>query len=166
MEAPVVLREAREDDVPELRRLYADSVRRLGPEHYPPEAVAAWASFAEEARFRDFVMTPLSFVAEDDSGVVGFAGVDASGHVVFLYVRGDRGREGIGSRLLSKLLEVGRAEGARNFRTEASELSRPLFARFGFSVVGVEVVDRSGVAFERFRMEKRVDTEPEGPSSV
>lgn len=50
-------------------------------------------------------------------------------------------------------------------RTEASELSRPLFARFGFSGVGVETVDRSGVGFERFRMEKRVDTEPEGRSS-
>lgn len=152
--------------MPELRRLYADSVRRLGPRHYSPEAVAAWASFADQPRFREFVTTPFTFVAEDESGVVGFGGVDASGHVASLYVRAGRGREGIGSRLLLKLLEVGRAEGASHFRTEASELSRPLFERFGFSVVGVEVVERSGVAFERFRMEKRVDTEPEGPSSV
>jgi hypothetical protein len=42
----------------------------------------------------------------------------------------------------------------RQFHAEASEFSRPLFEKFGFSVVETEVVNRSGVRFERFRVER------------
>ena len=96
MEERLTMRKAREADVPELSRLYAESVRTLGPKHYSPEAIAAWASFAEHEGFRDFVLRPWTVVAEDESGLVGFGGVDASGHVASLYVRGDRSREGSG----------------------------------------------------------------------
>lgn len=101
----VALREASDEDVPDLARLYEDSVRDLGPEHYRPEAVTAWA------------------------------------------------REGIGFHLLDAILRHARAEGVSHFRTEASELSRPLFEKFRFVVVGTEVVERAGVGIERFRME-------------
>ena len=45
------------------------------------------------------------------------------------------------------------------FRVEASELSKGLFEQSGFLVVEVELVNRVGVSFERFRMERRVDAD-------
>lgn len=156
----MVLREVREEDVPTLARLYADSVRTLAPGRYTAEAVEAWASRAERAAFRDLVVIPRTLVVEDETGIVGFGGLDPSGHVASMYVRGDRSREGIGSLLLSRLLEAGEDAGMRRFTVDASLVARSLFERHGFSIVATEVVEREGVDIARLRMEKRLPSRP------
>jgi putative acetyltransferase len=148
-----VLRRARESDVSELARLYSASVRALAPGFYPPESVIAWAAFAEDPGFRDFVLAVDTLVVEDSSGLIGFAGLDQSGRITSLYVRPDRTRKGVGSRLLSTLL--GSSPRPLRFWTQASTLSRPLFERFGFVVVETEVVERHGAKLERYVMERR-----------
>lgn len=107
----------------------------------------------EEDGFREFVLAADTTVAEDGSGAVGFAGIDEPGGIVSLYVRPDRARQGIGSRLLGLLLA--RSPAPDRFWTHASALSRPLFERFGFAVVEAEVVERHGAQFTRYRMERR-----------
>jgi putative acetyltransferase len=146
------LRRARDTDVADLAALYADSIRRLGPEYYRPEAVEAWAAHALSHQFRDFILTNQALIAEDSTGTAGFGSIDGSGRIASLYVRPDRSRQGVGSTLLAALLDIGRAEGLGEFRAEASELSKPLFERFGFSVVASEVVEREGIPIERYRM--------------
>jgi putative acetyltransferase len=149
----LVLREARESDVPDLARIYAASIRELGPEYYSPEGIEAWAASAEETRFRDFVLGPHTLVAEDASGPVGFAGMEKTGRIASLFVRPDRARQGVGSQLLEALLR--RPEAPTRLWTQASELSRPLFEKFGFTLVETEVVERRGAELVRYVMERR-----------
>ncbi|MEJ2542207.1 MAG: hypothetical protein P8188_19960 [Gemmatimonadota bacterium] len=52
-------------------------------------------------------------------------------------------------------MERGRGRGNEVLRTEASELSRGLFERFGFVVVEEEVVERGGIQIVRHKMEAR-----------
>jgi len=154
----LVVRDALDSDVPELRQLYASSVRSAGVEAYPPEAVAAWSSFSEAPEFEGFVLRNRTIVVEDDTGLVGFGGADPSGRIASLYVRGDRLHEGIGTKILERLLARLLSEGVRRVWTEASELSRPLFERFGFVTVAEESVIRSGVPIRRCRMEADLPT--------
>lgn len=149
----LVLREARESDVAEMARIYAASIRELGPEYYSPEGIEAWAASAEEAGFPDFILGPYTLVAEDASGLVGFAGMEETGRIASLFVRPDRARQGVASQLLEALLR--RPEVPRRLWTQASELSRPLFERFGFTVAETEVVERRGAELVRYVMERR-----------
>lgn len=146
------LRHARAADVPRLAHLYADVIGALGPEHYPPEAVEAWAAFAGSEGFADFILVPRTLVAVEGDQVVGFGGIEETGRIASLYVDPRWSRRGVASRILEALLKGGRARGLTRFRAEASELSRPLFQRYGFAVVGTEVVEREGVRIERVRM--------------
>ncbi len=162
------LRTAIAADVPALAALYAEAVRSAGPAHYDATQIEAWAAFADslprssgEARFRSFVLAPLTLVAEDTvagdtSGIVGFAGLASGGHVTALYVRSDRMRRGIGSALLRALIERAEAQGIARLHTEASPFSRPVFARHGFVLDAVETVERRGATFERYRMVRRL----------
>ncbi|MEW6683685.1 MAG: GNAT family N-acetyltransferase [Nitrospirota bacterium] len=151
----MVIREATEDDVPQLAALYAGSVKALAPSAYSGEQVNAWASFAENFEaFRRFVLEPQTIVMEDDSGILGFCGVDATGHVASLYVRADRARQGIGTRLLQVALDHAGALGVHTFHAEASELSLPVFQRFGFVVRGIEKGACGGAEFERYLVRK------------
>lgn len=146
------LREATAADVPALAALYAEAVRSVGPAHYAAAQVEAWAAFADEAGFRAFVLDPLTLVADDESGITGFAGLAADGHVTALYVRRDRMRCGLGSALLRAVIERAEEEGIGRLYTEASVFSRPVFERHGFRLDAVEVVERRGATFERYRM--------------
>jgi putative acetyltransferase len=137
--------------------LYADAVRAAGPVHYDAAQVEAWAAFANEPRFRQFVLDPLTLVAEDtragdESGITGFTGLRADGHVTALYVRPDRMRRGIAAALLFAVVERTEAQGLRRLTTDASKVSRPVFARHGFRVEAVERVERRGAALECTRM--------------
>jgi putative acetyltransferase len=151
----MVLRRAREEDLEKLAHLYADAVTELGPEHYVQEFVEAWASFAGRPGFRSFVLDHETWLAVDGDEIVGFGGIDDTGYVASLYVAPSRGRQGIGARILDRLMERGRGRGNEVFRTEASELSRGLFERFGFVVVEEEVVERGGIQIVRHKMEAR-----------
>lgn len=147
------LRRVEEGDLEALARLYRESVRAEAPGHYGEAQIEVWASFPErEEDFRAFVLDPHTLVAEDESGIVGFGGLYEDGHLASLYVRSDRTRHGVGTALLSALLEQGELEGIETFRTEASEMSRGLFERFGFVLDSVEVVERGGEAIPRYRM--------------
>jgi len=153
----VRFRPATPDDVPALAVLYADAVRAAGPAHYDAAQVEAWAAFADEVRFRRFVLDPFTLVAEDTSagdegGITGFTGLRKDGHVTALYVRPDRMRRGIASALLHAIVERAEAQGLRRLTTDASAISRPVFARHGFRVEATEIVERRGATFERFRM--------------
>lgn len=151
----MVVREVVADDVPQLAALYAGSVKTLGPVAYSPEQVSAWASFAEDAdAFRRWVLEPRTIVMEDASGILGFCGVDAAGHVASLYVRADRARQGIGTRLLQAALDRASALGVHTFHAETSELSLPVFQRFGFAVRGIEKGTCGGAEFERYLVSK------------
>jgi len=140
----------RAGDAPALAALFAAAVRGAGPQHYTPEQVEAWAAAAATPGF-PLATRNVTLVAEDPSGVVGFAALRPDG-VDALYVHPDRMREGIGTMLLRCLLAEAEARGIDRLWTEASAFSRPVFERHGFAVAEVETVVRRGVRFERFRM--------------
>jgi putative acetyltransferase len=154
---PVRLRTATEQDVPALAELYAGSVLALGPEHYTDAQVASWASFASDTdAFRRFVIEPTTFIAQDDTGVLGFCGIFDDGHIASLYVRPDRARLGIGTRLLEAALDYATLHHIEFVNAQASRLSQPLFLKLGFRTVRSEVAQRDGVGFERYLVERRV----------
>ena len=93
-------------------------------------------------------------VAEMAGQPVGFAELEASGHIDRVYVSADQQRCGIGRSLLSAVVsEAQRLDVARLF-TEASITARPFFGSQGFVVLASQVVMRGGVEFVNYRMER------------
>jgi putative acetyltransferase len=150
-------RTATEQDVPALAELYAGSVLALGPQLYDDDQVASWAAFASHTdAFRRFVLEPTTFVAEDETGILGFCGIFDDGHIASLYVRPDRGRRGIATQLLEAALDYAVHQRIEFVNAHASRLSHPLFLKLGFKTVRTEVARRDSVSFERYLVERRV----------
>jgi putative acetyltransferase len=146
------MRRAVPEDLAALAELYATTVLQLAPEHYTSEQVESWAAFATDDGFEGFVLDAHTLVVEDETGVLGYSGLEANGRIASLYVRPDRGREGIASRLVEAVLEYARERGFSEVCTDASELSVGVFRRYGFEVVEIETVERRGVVFECYQM--------------
>ncbi|WOD38146.1 GNAT family N-acetyltransferase [Nodosilinea sp. E11] len=149
------LRTAIEPDLPNLAALYRKTVLANAPQHYSPDQVTAWAAVeAESLRFHQFILAVTTYVAEDETGVVGFAGIGDDGHVASAYVRHDCLHQGIGSLLMQAVLTHAQEKQIPRLYAEASEFSLGLFTKFGFSQYDTEVVEHNGVQFSRYLMER------------
>lgn len=149
------IRIAQASDIPELAKLYQETVLAIAPQFYSDAQTHSWASFAEDrVGFREFILSGTTFLAVDETGILGFAGIANNGHILSAYVRRDRIHQGIGSRLMDILLDYAKRHRIQRLYAEASEFSLGLFKRFGFQVYDMEIVERQGVEFQRYLVER------------
>jgi putative acetyltransferase len=153
----VHLRRYRDGDAPLLAVLYRDSVLGLGPTAYDPGQVRVWASFPDDAAaFQALLERGGTWVLEHDGEPAAFGQLYPVDHVSLLYTGTRFVRRGFATAVHRLLEDEARAGGVARLTTNASRISRPFFERAGYLVREREIVDRGGVAFERFRMEKRL----------
>jgi putative acetyltransferase len=151
----ITQRPYRPNDGPALLALFRETIRRVNSRDYSPAQVAAWASDNIDTvhwfgRFAGRFVP----VAEEAGRPVGFAELEANGHIDRVYVSADHQRRGIGQQLLAALVAEARRIGLARLFTEASITARPFFAAQGFTVVAPQVVTCRGVEFVNYRMER------------
>lgn len=148
------IRPYRETDATSLSRLYARSVNDLGPRHYSPTQVEAWASLAPDAAAINARMDDRRtrlVAAGPDNAAIGFVDVETDGHVDLLYVDPPSAGRGVGRSLLQAAIDLGHP---RLF-AEASEVALPLFERMGFVVTSRRDLKIGGVAIHNWAVERR-----------
>lgn len=152
---PYQLRNYQPDDLTILAEIYSGAIRHLGLKHYSPKQVAAWSSFPQDlASFADWITGANTFVAVNKAGLpVGFGGLAMHGRISSLFVAPGYQRQGIASTLLTHLLKTAKSRGFDTVTTEASEFSKPVFAKFGFYVKEIEHTEFKGVKFSRYVMQ-------------
>ncbi|MEQ9667943.1 GNAT family N-acetyltransferase [Coleofasciculus sp. G2-EDA-02] len=151
----MTIRMAQESDIPELAQLYQETALAIAPHCYSAEQTHSWASFAtDNVRFGEFILSGKTFVATDETRILGFAGIADNGHITSVYVRRDRIHQGIGSTLMQTLLDYAKNHRIERLYAEASEFSLGLFKKYGFHVYDTEIVERQGVEFKRYLVER------------
>ena len=152
------IRAVEASDLRALANIYRSSIIFLGDDFYTPEQIAAWASFPDDLEaFRKWVTHPMTVVAvESDGKCLGFGGLEDSGRISSLFVLPGSMRKGVGSALLTKLLSEAKLRGLGEVTTEASEFSKPLFEKFGFTVKNIEHTEFKEVPFTRYAMQLRI----------
>jgi len=167
----LALRLATAADVPTLASLYRETVLAHAPQHYSPAQTQAWAAFgANTPAFRRFILDATTYVAEsrevvtdqsvahpDQPLILGFGGLATDGHITALYVRHNCLGQGVGSHLLTALLERAHQENMTRLYAEASAFSLGLFQKWGFRHYATDQVERGKVTFERYLVEKTSD---------
>jgi GNAT superfamily N-acetyltransferase len=154
---PPALRPLRRADAAEVREVYADAVERQAPGLYSPEQVLAWRGVALlPGALDETLRNGYGLVSPGEGTIEAFAVLHPGDRLALLYCRGRSSRQGRATALLAALEAVARRRGCQELRTEASLISRPLLERRGWRVTAPERILIAGVAFERFRMVKRL----------
>lgn len=184
---PIRIRRFRADDVTAVAALYGRAVRIGARRAYPRKALIAWAAPRLSKRFfRNRMLPTWTFVAtvpgdaetrkrfrgagqggtlghgglhrQGGEVVLGFTEIMQDGHVRMLFTDPAATRSGIASRLLAHALDHARNHGTTNFTTDASRLSRPVFARAGFRPMGHRLRGIAGARLLTTRMVLRGDS--------
>ncbi|MGA1410047.1 MAG: GNAT family N-acetyltransferase [Prochlorotrichaceae cyanobacterium] len=155
---------AQTENLAELAQLYRETVQIHGPLYYTPRQVEVWAAFATDSRnFRKFILSGTTFLCGDETGILGFSGIRPTGHILSAYVRHDRVREGVGTKLLSTVINYARTEKMQRLWVEASEFSLKLFERSGFRLYQTQHLQRQDVVFKRYLLELHLPGNPVSP---
>jgi GNAT superfamily N-acetyltransferase len=161
-----MLRRLDPSDFEQVVTVYQDAVISQAAGLYSPAQIQAWAM---NATGNDGVRQALrdgyglaSCLASDPSTIEAFALLHPDDRLSLLYCRGRACRQGRATALLAALERRARERGCGRLRTEASQLSRPLLERQGWSVEVEEEVILMGEWFLRWRMSK--DLFPPSPA--
>jgi putative acetyltransferase len=104
----------------------------------------------------EWVSDAMTLIAVAENECLGFGSLQSQGRISALFVAPGYGRQGIASQLLAHLLAEARSRGFEVVAAEASEFSRSLFGKYGFSVTEVEHTRFRGVAFTRYAMRAHI----------
>jgi len=158
--APDVLmriRRVRRNDIPQISRLYYETIHRVNSRDYSPEQIRAWAPRVYpdtfwQRRFRSYRV----LIAEDKGGVVGFVELAPYGEIDCFYVHPARQRRGVGAALMARVIRETRRRGNSRLRADVSTTAEPFFRRMGFQVVRRQIKIYHNRAFKQAVMEKRL----------
>lgn len=163
-------------DLEQVAAVYRDAVISQAHGLYSPDQIAAWSNHAststaiKDALERGYGLASCGqwgqhnqSAGESDPAVIeAFGLLDPVDRLSLLYCRGRSCRQGRSSAILRALELYAWQQGCRQWRTEASQLSKPLLLRLGWCIDAEETVIFAGEPFRRWRMIKSLSPSPGG----
>ena len=151
----MIIRKYRPEDLPEILKLFYDTVHSVCKADYTPAQIDAWAPAAPDTeRWRASLEKHYALVALADGTIAGFGDIDETGYLDRLYVHKDYIRRGAGGALLK---ELENAYPVTEITAHASITAKPFFELKGYVAVLEQRVTRRGVTMTNFVMKKSLE---------
>ncbi len=130
------IRRSTEGDAAELARLHRGTIRHVNSSDYSPAQIKAWAGRTSAAKFRRHHQTQIRFVATEQGKIIGFADFGKDGSFGGLYVHKDFVGQGVGTKLIKKIEEMGKKRGVKVFEFLSTKTAKHFYERKGYLCLG------------------------------
>lgn len=152
------IRRYRDDDLTHVVSLFYETVHSVNARDYSEEQLNAWASMDErESRTEHWAKSleqNITYVAELDGSIVGFADMTLKGYLDRLFIHKDFQGRRFASALVERLETDAQRLGLSSMETDASITARPFFERQGYQLLQVQSVQRGDVRLTNYKMKK------------
>ena len=149
------LRFALVSDLPEMQKLYAETIQAICIDDYNQQQIDVWKATAQNAeRWRNVVHEQLAIVAEKNRKVIGFGTLKDGNYIDFFYVHKDFQGQGIACKILSQLETQAIKSGNFNLTSDVSITAKPFFEKKGFLVIREQRNFKKGVELINYKMSK------------
>ena len=147
-------------DLSQIVLLFYETVHFVNKQDYSQEQLDAWAPKDEETlkviTWKDSLNHNVTYVAEIDGTIIGFADMTQKGYLDRLYIHKDFQRQGIASGLVNCLESEAIRLGLIEMYTDASITAKPFFENQGYRIIESQVVERREVTLVNFKMIKKL----------
>ena len=153
----ISIRPYKPSDTQKLIELFREAVHAINIKHYSPEQIAIWAPYnIAEEKWEKNLSQNITFIAEIDDIIVGFADLTQEGVLKHLYIHKDYQGRFIALHLLKTIEQAVRDLGLSKITTECSITAKLPAERMGFKAVKKQTVNRKGIEFVNYLMEKKL----------
>ena len=147
-------------DLSQIVLLFYETVHFVNKQDYSQEQLDAWAPKDEETlkviTWKDSLNHNVTYVAEIDGTIIGFADMTQKGYLDRLYIHKDFQRQEIASALVNYLESEAIRLGLVEIYTDASITAKPFFENQGYRIIESQVVERREVTLVNFKMIKKL----------
>src|SRR5215213_5149676 len=140
------IRDYRTADTQQIMDLFYETVHEINIQDYSKEQVNAWApKEMNYAEWKERLSSRITQVAEEDGTIIGFAELEADGHIGCFYCRKGFIGSGVGALLFRAVEARARNLGALRLSAEVSITALPFFKKRGFRVIKEQEVVARGI---------------------
>ncbi|WP_178987726.1 GNAT family N-acetyltransferase [Winogradskyella schleiferi] len=155
MKNPIEIRQATVEDIPEITKIFRDTVTHINSKHYSEKQIKVWASGADDIEKWEERINKLYFiVAEIEQTIVGFAYLKNGNCFDGLFVHKDYQRQGIGSKLLRIIESQVMMNDFEVIKSDVSKTALPFFDNKYYEVIKIQKKNFKGLVFENYLVEK------------
>jgi putative acetyltransferase len=145
------------NDTEEIMQLFYDTVHRINIRDYSQVQVDAWApEHMDTQKWIERMQDRMTYVAEENGKVIGFAELERNGHIGCFYCHADRQNVGVGTALFNKIQLIAGNLNLPKLFTEVSITAKPFFEHMGFTAIASQEVELRGAKLINYVMEKRL----------
>lgn len=153
------VRQGQLDDLPELQKLFVDTVTTICNADYDQQQIEVWTSGIDnKQRWVEIVTKQFVLVAQQYNRIIGFATLDNGNYIDLLYVHKDHQRQGIASKLFADIETEARRLKQMILSSDVSKTARPFFESNGFKILTEQIVNKKGIDFKNYKMAKTLDS--------
>ncbi len=142
----------------EMVDIYYNTIHKVNIKDYSQEQVEAWTPkvvLELDGWLEKWSKIPPIVACINDI-VVGFAEFEDSGYIDCFYVHHEYQGKGIGGVLMREILKQARDKEISSIYVDVSITAKPFFEHKGFVVACHQELEKRGVLFENYRMEKQL----------
>ncbi len=130
------MRLATNEDIPQLKNLFTETVTSVNIQDYSKEQVEDWASCGDgDERWMELLQKHQVFVCELDGQMAGYCSIDSEGYIHMMFTSKDYQRRGVARRMMLYLFECAKRFGLKTLSSNVSITAKPFFERFGFKMM-------------------------------
>lgn len=137
--------------------MYYNTTRLINGQDYTQEQVRRWAPDQIESGWSERLSRKNPFIAEHDGQIIGFAELEADGHIDRFYCHHQWQRKGVGKQLYKAMEDEASRVKIHLLFAEVSVTAREFFLSRGFEIVREENNLVCGAYAKRFHMKKRLN---------
>jgi putative acetyltransferase len=137
--------------------VYFTAIHLVARRDYTVEQVEAWAPRdVDISVWQNKIRKINPFVAELNGELVGYADVQPDGYIDHFFVSGKHPRRGIGSLLMTRILEEAKSLTASALTSDVSRTAQPFFVKFGFVVTEQRYPEVRGIVIPNAHMRRNI----------
>lgn len=139
----------------EIADLFHHSIHSIDTSVYSTEQQEAWAATPPDYdRWTARLLVRKPYLAIIENKVAGFIELESDGHIDCLYTSPNYQRRGVARALFNHILNLARNSGNKLLYVEASLVAKPLFEKFGFTVIRENSLERNQQTLTNYSMQK------------
>jgi putative acetyltransferase len=155
MKLQINIRYGKKEDLPEMQKLFVETIRAVCAKDYDEFQINVWISGANNSqRWIDIMNQQLVFIAELNEKIVGFSTLKNFEYIDLLYVDKDFQKQGVALNLFNVMEKTVIQNKRTELTSDVSITAKPFFEKIGFKTIEKQTVIRDNIGLLNYKMVK------------
>jgi len=157
MKPAINIRNGKKEDLPEMQKLFVETIKAVCAKDYDEYQINVWISGANNfQRWIDIMNLQLVFIAEINEKIVGFSTLKNYEYIDLLYVDKDFQKQGVALNLFKIMEKIVMQNKRTEMTSDVSITAKPFFEKIGFKTIEKLTVIRDNIGLVNYKMVKRL----------